>query len=75
MSSQAFPAMTCSRMVLLRTAQPRLRRADATAVSPTRRSARSGRPIRFPTVAVRAVWNRKKRKPLCVAPPACPFVT
>jgi hypothetical protein len=38
--SRAFPAMTRPRMVLLRTAQPRLRRADATAISPTRRSAR-----------------------------------
>jgi hypothetical protein len=55
-------------MVLLRATQPRLWRVDATAVSHTlrrarhrRRRARSGIQIRFPTVVVRAVWNRKKR--------------
>src|SRR5690242_1558270 len=39
MSSRAFPATTHPCMVLLRTAQPQLRRADTTAVSPTRHSA------------------------------------
>jgi hypothetical protein len=61
-----------TRMVLLRATQPRLWRVDATAVSPTlrrarhrRRRARSGIPIHFPTVAVRAVWNRKKETATC----------
>jgi hypothetical protein len=81
MSSRAFPATTRPCMVLLRIAQPRLYQADATAVSPTRRSARHVGVAPAPAgQSVFLLWSfvqygiGKKRKPPRVAPPACPFV-